>query len=177
MDSIDEAAESEPTGGVWALPVLALGLGLIACCFVIPAADDTRAVMFERERLKAEMESLSRQVALNEEFLERIHSDRELALRLAARQRTETEEGVGILTPSWGQGPGGGGLGNLAMSPFALVSAEPALQPTGPAPARGGKLAAFCRDPRARLVVLGLGLFACMIGLLGGGGQRREDDE
>lgn len=169
--SIDEA---QPTGGVWAIPMLALGIGLIACCLVIPAAQDTREVMFERERLRAEMQSLSRQVALNDEFLGRIHSDRELALRLAARQRTETEEGVGIITPTWDR-PGGGGLGNFAMSPFALVAAEPVLQPTGPTPAPGGKLAAFCREPRARLIVLGIGLFACMLGLLGGGGAKNQE--
>ncbi len=169
--SIDEA---EPTGGVWALPMLALGLGLIACCLIIPASDDTRRMMYERERLKAEMVALERQVALNEEFLERIHTDRGLAQRLAARQRTETEEGVGILTPTWSR-PGAGGLGNFAMSPFALVSAEPAMRPTGPTPAQGGRLAAFCREPRARLFVLGTGLFCCMLGLLGGGGRRVEE--
>jgi hypothetical protein len=163
--SIDE---QPPTGGVWALPLLAFGLGLIACCFIIPAADDTRTVMFERERLRAEMEGLQRQVALNDEFLDRIHSDRELALRLAARQRTEYEEGVGILTPTWDP-PGAGGLGNFAMSPFALVAAEPALQPPAPTPPQGGKLAAACRDPRGRLIVLGVGLFSCILGLLGGG--------
>jgi hypothetical protein len=174
MDEDSSIDEAEPTGGVWAIPMLALGVGLIACCLVIPAAEDTSKVMFERERLRAERESLSRQVTLNEEFLDRIHSDRELALRLAARQRTETEEGVGIITPTWDR-PGGGGLGNFAMSPFALVAAEPVLQPDGPTPAPGGKLAAFCREPRARLVVLGVGLFCCMLGLLGGGGARDED--
>jgi hypothetical protein len=168
--------EAPPTGGVWALPMLALGLGLIACCLIIPAADDTRQVMFERERLSAEMESLGRQVALNEEFLERLPSDRELALRLASRQRTDPEEGVGIITPTWDR-PGGGGLGNFAMSPFALVAAEPVLQPTAPTPAQGGRLAAFCREPRARLVVLGIGLFACMLGLLGGGTREQPADE
>jgi len=170
--SIDEA---QPTGGVWAIPLLALGVGLIACCLVIPAAQDTREVMFERERLRAEMESLSRQVALNEEFLDRIHTDRELALRLAARQRTEIEEGVGIITPTWDR-PGGGGLGNFAMSPFALVAAEPVLQPTGPTPAPGGKLAALCREPRARLIILGIGLLACMMGLLGGGTAKTGEE-
>lgn len=171
-DDIDNSIdEREPTGGVWALPLLAFGLGLVACCILIPAADDTRGVMLERERLKGEMGRLQRQVALNDEFLERIHTDRELALRLAARQRTQVEEGVEILSPTLPQ-PGGGGLGNFAMSPFALVATEP--PPPAPVvaqPAVGGRFASLCRDPRSRLVILGVGLFCCVLGLLGGGGR------
>jgi hypothetical protein len=109
---------------------------------------------------------------LNAEFLERIHTDRELALRLAARQRTQHEEGVGILAPA--PAPGAGGLGNFAMSPFALVAAEPAPPPGAPPPAVGGRLAYLCRDERARLVILGIGLFACMLGMLGGGGRKAD---
>lgn len=167
-------SELPPSGGVWALPLLALGLGLVACCYLIPAADDTRRVMFERQRLEMELAGLKRQVALNAEFLDRIHGDRELALRLAARQRTQHEEGVGIISPAQAR-PGAGGLGNFAMSPFALVAAEPATQPPASVPAVGGQLAALCRGSRARLVVLGIGMLACMIGLLGGGGRNRAN--
>lgn len=170
-DRQSSAIEPPPSGGVWALPLLALGLGLVACCYLIPAADDTRQVMSERQRLETELASLKRQVALNAEFLDRVHSDRELAMRLAARQRTQHEEGVGILSSTEAR-PGAGGLGNFAMSPFALVAAEPATQQPAPVPAVGGQLAALCRDARARLVVLGIGMLACMIGLLGGGGRQ-----
>lgn len=153
------------------MPLLALGLGLVACCYLIPAADDTRQVLLERQRLKQELAALERQVALNDEFLDRLHSEPNLALRLAARQRTEQEEGVAILAPT--PSAGAGGLGNFAMSPFALVAAEPAPAPSAAPPAVGGRLAALCRDMRARLVVLGAGLFVCIVGLVTGGTSRR----
>ena len=163
-------AEPAPTGGVWALPLLALGLGLIACCLVIPASDDNRRLMFERERLRAELDGLQRQVALNDEFLGRVTHDTELAGRLASRQARVEEPGVEVLAPA----PLGGGVGNFAMSPFALVAAEPTRGPTAPVAPAGGRLAQFTRQPRSRLIVLGIGLFCCMIGLLGGGGRASD---
>lgn len=163
--------EQSPSGGVWALPLLGLGLGLVACCYLIPAAQDTRSVLYERERLEASLEGLRRQVALNAEFLERIHTDHELALRLAARQRTLHEPDVGILAPS--RFSASGGLGSCSMSPFALVALEPSPPDRGAPPAIGGRLAMLCRDSRGKLIVLGAGLLACMLGLLGGASRRR----
>ena len=160
----DPAAAS---GGAWALPLLAFGLGLIACCLVIPATDDNRGLVFERERLRDELAGLERQVAVNDDFLNRIHGDLELAGRLAERQLRPSEPGVSTLSPTPAGRPGGG---NFAMSPFALIRAEPEPYVLVPVPPAGGKLAAYCRRPRTRLAVLGGGLFCCMIGLLGGGG-------
>ena len=166
-----------PTGGVWALPLLALGLGLIACCLVIPATDTNRNLLYERERLKAELDGLERQVAVNQDFLDRIHREPELAERLAERQTHARPSGVATLAPQVGGRVGGGSIGgsfggsfgDFAMSPFALVRAEP--EPPPPVPNRpvGGRLAAYCRRPRTRLAVLGMGLFCCLLGLLAGG--------
>jgi hypothetical protein len=169
----DTSASNEPTGGAWALPLLALGLGLIACCFIIPATDDNRILVFERERIRMELATLTRQIELNEEFLGRIHSDHDLALRLASRQRWGAEEDVAVLWPTRPVRPGGGGLGNFSLSPFALLVVPPQTAAVEPVPPAGGRLAQACRHPRARLVVLGTGLFACMLGLLAGGGRGR----
>lgn len=167
-DVDDPQPDPPPSGGAWALPILALGLGLIACGVIIPAADENRAQMYERARLQAELEGLDRQVALNAEFLHRIHADRELAERLASRQSGQAGEGMALLRQRQGQT---NELGRFAMSPFALVATEPKAGPPGPVSAPGGQLASWCRNPRTRLGVLGTGLFACMIGLLGGGSR------
>ena len=162
-------ATRPPTGGVWALPLLAVGLGLIACCLVIPATDANRGLALERGRLESELDGLKRQVAVNQRFLDRIHRDPELAERLAERQSNARPAGVATLVQPAG---GKSGLGDFAMSPFALVRAEPEPRPSAPAPPAGGRLAAYCRQPRTRLAVLGVGLFCCLIGLLGGGGSK-----
>ena len=160
-------ANRPPTGGVWALPLIALGLGLIACCMVIPASDANRGYVFERERLQAELDGLKRQVAVNQDFLDRIHREPELAERLAERQTHARAADVATLAP-----PKLNGGGDFAMSPFALVRAEPTPPPAAPSPPAGGRLAAYCRQPRTRLAVLGVGLFLCLLGLLGGGESR-----
>lgn len=121
--------------------------------------------MYERARLQAEFDGLERQVALNAEFLDRIHADRELAERLASRQSGRVADGMALLRQRQGET---NDLGRFARSPFALVAAEPEARPLVPVAAPGGKLATWCRNPRTRLGVLGGGLFACMIGLLGG---------
>ena len=166
-DDSATAPTPAPTGGVWALPLLALGLGLIACCLVIPATDANRGLVLERERLQSELDGLQRQVAVNQVFLGRIHRDPELAERLAERQTHARPAGVATLAP-----PRGDPSGDFAMSPFALVRAEPQPRAADPAPPAGGRLAAYCRRPRTRLAVLGVGAFCCLLGLLGGGTSR-----
>lgn len=155
------------------MPILALGLGLIACGVIIPAADQNRSHMYERARLQAELEGLERQVALNAEFLDRIHADRELAERLASRQSGRVADGMALLRQRQGDT---NDLGRFAMSPFALVAAEPESRRLEPVAAPGGRLATWCRNPRTRLGVLGGGLFACMIGLLGGGSRGKTSN-
>ena len=157
---------------MWALPLLALGLGLIACCLVIPATDTNRGLASERERLRAELDGLERQVAVNEEFLSRIHGDPELAERVADRQLKPRPAGVATLAPGI-PGRAAGAAGDFAASPFALVRAEPTAPPPRPTPPTGGRLAAYCRQPRTRLAVLGAGLFCCLFGLIGGNAAGR----
>ena len=75
------------TGGSWAIPLLAFGLGLIAFVMIVPASDERAHLADERDRLQAQLDALEQQRDRNADFLQRIHDDPELAWRLIERQR------------------------------------------------------------------------------------------
>lgn len=166
--NIDAAGEDEASSGVaWALPLLALGLGLVACCLLLPAADENRQLANERALLAAEAEALERQVSLNEEFIDRLHSDPQLARRLVYRQH-RPDPGTDVVLLGDGRDDP---RERFALSPFALLAADPVIAPP-PAQPGGGALASLCRHPRTKLAVLGVGLMCCLLGLLTGGSKR-----
>lgn len=182
--------------------MLALGLGLIAFVLIIPATDEQAALADERDRLRAQLDSLIEQRDQNADFLERIHADPELAWRLIERQRPaeagrlraevlaaeqanrpEIQDDFAELaratlddedgTEQLGVDEDVEVIGQVAAkafgsSPFALLTSEPAVMPT-PRKPLGGMLANWCRTTRGRLTLIGLGGFACLLGLLGGG--------
>ena len=152
---------------MWALPLLALGLGLVACGVLIPEADANRRLADERRALAAELAALQGQADRNDEFLGRLHSDPQLVARLVRRQEPPALPGAEVAAVTATAG------GRFAASPYALLAAEPTAAPTPTTP-RGGGLAELCRDRRLRLAVLGAGLMCCMIGLLSGGSRRVE---
>ena len=161
--------EADDRGVAWALPLLALGLGLIACCLLLPVADENRKLADERSRLAAELEAIERQVETNSDFIDRLHADPQLARRLVYRQRPpEPQEQVATL---------GDGRGDprqrFSLSPFALLAADPVVAPPPSVPG-GGALATLCRNPRTKLAVLGVGLMCCLLGLLAGGGSSSD---
>src|SRR5688500_14417327 len=43
---------------VWTIPLLCAGIAILACCLLIPAADENRRLTWERERLKADLEQI-----------------------------------------------------------------------------------------------------------------------
>ncbi len=156
---------------MWALPLLAIGLGLIACAVLIPAADENRALADEKGRLIAELQSLERQEEVNGEFLDRLHADSELAARLVARLKPPAPDAdVTVLLPGSVASAGMDGV-RFDVSPFALLHAEPVIAPPASIPG-GGMLADLCRGDRSRLLILGCGLFACMMAVLGGGSSK-----
>ena len=75
------------TGGGWTIPLMCLGIGLVACCLAIPQIEASRQCAYEQEaNLKANLESVQKQVAVNDEFLKKVMDDPTLAQRLANRQ-------------------------------------------------------------------------------------------
>src|SRR5205823_8916109 len=88
---------AETGGGAFTIPLICLGIGLIAMCLLIPAADENRRLAYERDRLSADLEQLHKQVATNDAFLHRVGDDPALAERLARRQLRMVPEGTAVL--------------------------------------------------------------------------------
>lgn len=160
-------ANSPTSGGGWTLAVLCIGLSLIAACVLIPQADSNRRLVYEREKLRLDLEQIERQVAVNKDFLNKVDNDPQLAERLAQRQMKMIRKGTTILDLKDPNAVSShdAAAGAERMSPFLLVHVPPppplpAYQPVG------GLLADLCRSPRSQLYVLAGGLFLVAAGLV-----------
>ena len=162
-------APAEPPGlhddppvraGGWTLPLLCAGLALIACCVLIPQADANRRVAYERQMLRSDLESIEKQIKVNDEFLRKVADDPTLAQRLAERQMKVIPQGTRVLELKHEQ------EGN-SMSPFELVSVAPP-PPLPPYKPLGGVIAALCYNPQSRLYLIGASLLMIAVGLVMG---------
>ena len=167
MDSTHASEISAPTprslrvpegSSAWTIPILCFGIALIACCCIIPAADENRRLVWERERLKTDLEQIEKQVSVNNEFLQLVADDPTLLERLAQRQMKLVREGTSVLELK-GQ--------NKAMdvSPYPLVTVPPPA-PMLPYRPIGGVFSELCRHPRSRLLMMGTGLMLIASGLV-----------
>jgi hypothetical protein len=156
--SADPARAPHDEISAWTIPLMCAGIAVIAACLIIPAADENRRLVYEREKLKIDLEHIEKQVAINEEFLRRVADDPTLLERLAQRQMKMVREGTNILELKTGATP-------QQMSPFPLVTIPPP-DPLPPYQATGGRFANFCRHPRSRLILLGSGLLLIASGLV-----------
>ena len=173
-----------PRGGGWTLALLCAGIALVACTLLIPQADANRRMVYEREKLKLDLESIRKQVATNDDFLKRVADDPNLAERLAKRQMKIIRQGTRVLELKKGkqQAPRPGGPGAPAtagfnadeMSPFHLVHVAPP-PPLPPYKPVGGLLAGLCYNPHTRLYLTGIGLFLMAAGLVFGFGPKPLD--
>ena len=167
-----------PRGGGWTVTVLCAGIGMVACCVIIPQTDANRRLVYEREKLKLDLDSVRKQVATNDEFLRRVADDPNLAERLAQRQMRIIREGTRVLelkkTGSGADGRASGpGSGTPAdVSPFHLVNVAPP-PPMPPYEPRGGLVARLCYDPHRRLYLMGTGLMLMAAGLVFGLGSTK----
>lgn len=153
-----EIAKTSPGGGLWSIPLICIGIALIAACLIIPAADENHRLVYERERLKADLDQIHKQVDVNDEFLKRVNDDQRLLERLAQRQMKMVREGTSVLELKEQTGSRG-------MSPYGLVN----VPPPPPMPAYqpiGGRLSQICRNPRLNLYLTGGGLLMIAIGLV-----------
>lgn len=155
-----DAARPRSSSSVWTIPALCLGIAVIACCILIPAADENRRIAYQRERLKADLTQLQKQASVNEAFLTKLHQDPTLAERLAQRQMKMVREGTGVLK-----------LDNNPdadlISPYLLVTVPPPAE-LPPYQPLGGVLAELVRPAKNQLYLIGLGLLMVAIGLVFG---------
>ena len=142
----------------WTIPLICAGISIIACCLLIPAADENRRLAYESLSLRADLEQLERQVATNDIFLKRIGDDPALSERLAQRQMKMVREGTSVLEIK-------GHQLRASSSPYLLVT----LSPPAPMPEYrpvGGPFATVCRQPRSQLYLIGGGLLMIAVGLV-----------
>ena len=149
---------------MFTIPLMCLGLGIIACCVLIPAADENRRLGYERLKLQADLDQITRQIDVNNEFLKRVADDPTLSERLAQRQMKMVRQGTSVLELK-------GAFSGRDMSPFELTTLPPPAE-LAPYKPVGGKLSDVCRNPRSQLYLMGGGLLLVAAGLvLGSGGS------
>jgi len=160
----DEPIDPEPLpartarSGAWTIPLLCAGLALIAACMIIPQTEANRQIVYEREKLRADLEHLQKQVSVNAEFLKKVEDDSTIAERLAQRQMKFIRQGTSILELTDEQA-------DKDLSPFILTNVPPP-EPLGAYRPHGGHFAALCSQPRSQLYIIGAGLMLLAIGLV-----------
>jgi hypothetical protein len=154
----EEIASTPSRGGMFTIPLMCAGIAIIAACLLIPQADANRRLAYERQKLQADLEATNHQVETNDEFLNKIAADPNLAERLAQRQMKIIRKGNEVL--KLGKEPDG-----TEMSPFQLTAVAPPPE-LPPYQSRGGALARLCYDPKSRLYLIGAGLMAMAAGLV-----------
>jgi hypothetical protein len=161
LDVAMSAATPPPDrASAWTIPALCAGIAIIACCMLIPAAEENHKLMYERHKLQIDLEQIQKQVAVNDEFLKGIATDPTLLERLAQRQMKLVRDGTRVLKMN-------GDAGERDISPYELVTLPP---PPELAPYRptGGRFAALCRQTRPQLFMMGAGMLLVAIGLVMG---------
>ena len=160
---LDHEPEPVLTGATWTIPMLCAGIGLIACCIIIPQADSNRRLAYEKQMLQADLESVERQVTVNGEFLNRVVDDPALSERLAQRQLKRVRKGQRVLQLKEDQ---------PEMSPFQITNIAP--------PARRRRISRWAALSPASVMTRGLdfilmGVALTMIagGLVLGSGARQ----
>jgi hypothetical protein len=134
-----------------------MGLGMIAVCVLVPAAEANKRLTADRDKLKRDLTYVESQVSANQEFLRIAGSDPEVAERLAQRQLKQIREGTRVLELD-------GVSKNVSPSPFEMVSvaAPPPVVEYHPLT---GILGDVCRDKKRQLYAIGVGMFmvACSL--------------
>jgi hypothetical protein len=154
------ALPPEDRASAWTIPLLCAGIAIIACCLLIPAADENRRLVYEREKLQLDVEQIHKQVAINDEFLHRVADDPVLLQRLAQRQMKLVREGTSVLELN-------GQNDQSDLSPYLLVSLPPPAE-LSPYKSIGGVFANLCRHPRSQLFLMGAALLLMAMGLVMG---------
>lgn len=155
------------TSSLWTIPLLCAGIAILACCLLIPAADENRRLTWERERLKVDLEQIQKQVAVNDAFLQGLMADPTLSERLARRQMKMVREGTSVLETK-------ASIGKEQLSPFLLVTLPPPAEMPAYQPV-GGMLSELCRSPKSQLYLTGAALLMIACGLVLGSSAPLKD--
>ena len=146
-----EDQNTRSLNSIWSLPLLCLGLGMIAVCVLVPAAEANKRLTADRDKLKCDLSHVESQVSANQEFLSIAGSDPEIAERLAQRQLKQIRQGTTVLELK--------GLDQKSeASPFQMISVPPPL-PVAAFRPLDGILGEICGDSRRQLYAVGLGMF------------------
>lgn len=157
VSDLAEPVAARSGGGILTIPLLCIGIAVIACVTLLPQADENHQLAWEREKLRIDLVQLKEQGRVNEDFLQRVSDDPTLSERLASRQMKYIREGTSVLQLK--------GSGKEEMSPFHLVSVPPP-PPMPPYEPVGGALATIVRQPRAQLYLSGGALLLIAMGLV-----------
>lgn len=143
-----------------ALPLLCVGLAVVAACCLLPQVEANQKLTIERDKLKADLAYIQRQQTTNDAFLKHVGGDPDLAERLAQRQMKVIRQGTRVLSLD-------GSRGDNGVSPFLLVSVgpPPAVEHYHSPP---GVVGEICRSPRRQLYVSGAGLLLVACALVWG---------
>jgi hypothetical protein len=154
---------------IYSLPLLCLGLGAVAICVLVPAADSNKRLTADRDKLQRDLTQIEAQVTANQEFLANAKTDPEIAERLAQRQLKQIRAGTTVLELK--------GLDQkVGSSPFEMVSVPP-QRPIQPYRPLGGVLGEICRDARQQMYAVGMGMFMIATALVLGASQERRSSE
>ena len=143
--------------------MLCLGIIIIACAMIVEQVEENHQIEWQRNKLQIDLDYFNKQVDINQQFLERLATDANLAERLAQRQMKLVRQGSAVLELTDPNLP-------EDTSPFRLVNITPPppVQPYEPA---RGPLTTIFGNTRLRLYIFGLGLCLMAIGLIVGGSE------
>ena len=160
----------QPSSGAWyTIPMICIGLTLVACALIIGQVETNRQVAWQRNKLKSDLTYLQEQIRHNEESLKRIQTDPTMAEYLAQRQMNQVREGSAILDVP--------GLPHQNdRNPFQLTTLPPpkTLAPYQP---RGDLLTFLFADQQRALGAIGIGLMLVAAGLVLGGPDEAAEDQ
>src|SRR3954468_16759531 len=96
---MEDRARPQPRtwSSVWSIPLMCLGLGVIAACVLVPQAEANKRLVAERDKLKRDLAYVDTQISVNDEFLKDVAGNAGVAERLAQRQMKVIREGTSIL--------------------------------------------------------------------------------